>query len=334
MGIRLGDPRQIGDTEGSRFPAEVVVPNAQLQVVSSVLPGVIERLLVGEGEEVQAGQVLLQLKSPTLLEREGNYLQLLTKRDLAVRTMARDSKLAEEGIIARRRQQESEAAHQELATLAEAERQSLALAGLPEARIAELTDKRLLHSGLDIVSPLDGVVLEQMVIAGQRVEAATPLYRIGKLRPLWLEIHVPLARAATARIGGRVRLPDQAAEGRIIAVGREVHREDQGVLIRAVVEDGAERLRPRQFVQVQVVEVGREPAFRVPRTAVVRDGAEAFLFLQIQGGFVARVVRILDEQGEEFLVAGNIPVGARMVVAGTVALKAALLGGPEGYHPP
>jgi multidrug efflux pump subunit AcrA (membrane-fusion protein) len=272
---------------------------------------------------------LARIKSPGLLESEGLLLQLLTKRELARRNVERDRKLADEGIIAKRRLQESEAILSEYTALADASSMSLRLAGLPDGLLRELIDHRTLHSTLDVVAPLDGVVLEQKAIAGQRVEAAAPLYRIGLLKPLWLEIHVPLARASTALVGGRVHLPDQAVFGRIIAIGREVHREDQGVLLRGIVEEGAEKLRPRQFVQVQILELGGEtPAYRVASAAVVRDGAEAFLFMAHEGGFITHLVQVLDEQGDEVVVTSHFDPGelGRVVVVGAVALKAALLG--------
>ena len=52
---------------------------------------------------------------------------------------------------------------------------------------------------------------QQVAQAGQRLEAYTPIYRIARLDPLWLEIQVPLARAAGVREGARVRVPSVEA---------------------------------------------------------------------------------------------------------------------------
>ena len=68
-------------------------------------------------------------------------------------------------------------------------------------RSGNLISSRKLDSALVVSAPFNGVVLEQMATAGNRVVAADPLYSIASLKPLWLEIHVPLEQVADIHTG-------------------------------------------------------------------------------------------------------------------------------------
>ena len=58
------------------------------------------------------------------------------------------------------------------------------MAGVSDSGLVALQKNQRLPSEVVILAPIDGVVLEQSVQAGQRVEAASPLFKIGKLSPL------------------------------------------------------------------------------------------------------------------------------------------------------
>ncbi|MEA3641970.1 MAG: efflux RND transporter periplasmic adaptor subunit [Lamprobacter sp.] len=327
FGIELAVPQPAETTLTRRYPARVAVPNPQLRVVAARKAGVVETLLVAEGEQVTAGQILARLQSPDLVSAQSDYLESLTRLALAESEVARDRMLQREGVIAERRLLESQARRDELATLVEQRRQVLALAGMSAADIDTLARSRTLTTSLPVRAPIAGVVLEQMVSTGESLTAATPLYRIADLEPLWIEVHVPVDRIAGLAPGDRALLPTLGIEGRIITIGRLVHAQDQGVLVRAEVADGAEQLRPGQFIEVQLAattEAGGR--WRVPAAAVVRHAGEAILFVAREGGFEAISVRLIAEEEGETVVTGSLAASDRVAVKGVVEIKAAWQG--------
>ena len=116
-----------------------------------------------------------------------------------------------------------------------------------------------------------------------------------------------------------------------------VHEADQGVLVRAEVTQGTERLRPSQFVEVQLTSTAEETGWRVPAGAVVRNAGSAYLFVAREGGFAALPVTVLAEEEKSAVVAGvpgGDPAGElgpkdQVAVSGVVALKAAWLGAAQ-----
>jgi RND family efflux transporter MFP subunit len=327
FGIALESPQPAEATLTRRYPARVAVPNPQLRVVAARKAGVVETLLVAEGENVTAGQVLARLQSPDLVAAQSDYLESLTRLALAESQVTRDRMLQREGVIAERRLLESQARRDELATLVEQRQQVLELAGMSATDIDALARSRTLTTSLPVRAPIGGVVLEQMVSTGESLTAATPLYRIADLKPLWIEVHVPVDRVEGLAPGARALLPGLGIEGRIITIGRLVHREDQGVLVRAEVSDGAEQLRPGQFIEVQLAATtdgGRR--WRVPAEAMVRHAGQGYLFIARDGGFEPVSVRLIADEEGETVVAGPLTAADRIAVKGVVELKAAWLG--------
>jgi RND family efflux transporter MFP subunit len=321
-------PAEAGGSAFSKlYPAKVTVPNAQLRVVSAPLEGVVEALLVAEGETVKAGQPLARLRSQGLLELQAAYLESRTRRQLSGETLARDRKLQAEGIIAQRRLLESRSAHREMQTAEARDRQALLLAGMPEDAVGQLADSQQLDTVLEVNAPLSGVVLEQIATAGQRLAASDPLYRIGDLSTLWIEVHVPLDALGSIAVGSQVRLAEDLS-ATVITVGRMVHGTDQGVLVRAEVREGVATLRPGQFVEARLSQTAGNDALRLPARALLRiDGVEK-VFVERPGGFEPVPVEVLARDAGEVVVKGPLAVGDGVVVNGTVALKAALAAAP------
>ncbi len=329
LGIETQAVEVVDKTMSKDFPAKVVVPNSQLRIVGSPLDGVIEALLAAEGESIKKGQALAHIRSARLLELQAAYLETRTRRLLSGETLARERKLRSEGITAERRLLEAQSAYRELVNAEERDRQSLHLAGMSEDGIKELARTGRLSATLVVNAPLDGVVLEQMAAVGQRVATGDPLYRIGDLSRLWIEIHVPLDSLGGVAPGSTVYLPEQGLEAQVITVGRMIHGTDQGVLVRAVVTNSVERLRPGQFVKAQLARGVGEGTMRVTMAAVVRIGDKNFVFIQQKEGFASVPVQILQREGTHAVVTGSLSKGDSVAIRGTAALKAALAAGAE-----
>jgi multidrug efflux pump subunit AcrA (membrane-fusion protein)/outer membrane protein TolC len=324
LNITLARPQKADIDFSETLPAKVTVPNEQMYVVSAPQAGLIENVQVAVGDDVRRGETLAKLQSPGLLELQKDLLQTRTQLRLAKTNLDRDKLLFNEGIIAKRRFLESESAHQGLLAVMSQQEQTLRLAGMNETAIAGLKSGNLLSSRLEVLSPIDGAIIEQMAVAGQRVDAASPLYRVAKLYPLWLEVHTPIQRVLKLQRGARVRVPAYDVNARVIGVGQDVHEADQGMLLRAEVREGAERLRPGQFVQAQIeMATDDQVRYRLPQAAIVRMSDQTGVFLRSPQGFRFQAMRVLSEHASETLVAGTLPDDAQIAVSGLAGLKAA-----------
>jgi len=326
IGIEVSDIVSVTQSLTNKLPAKVTIPNKSQRVISAPQDGVIEIMLVAEGDHVIAGQALAQINSPQLLASQNDYLQALSALSQSKQEMDRDKSLFEEGIIAERRYRQSLTVYQQNKTEVNLYRKSLELAGMDENAIRQLNKTRILNSHLSVMATSEGVVMKQFATAGQRLTAADPLYQLAQLSSLWLEIHVPLDIANTVKIDDRLVICDKAIEGHVIAVGREVHEADQGVLVRAEVTDQTDQLTPGEFLQVCFIQHSSEAQFEVLRSGVFRHENLSAVFIQTEAGFIQKEVEIIKDNGDKIIIKGDLSNQHKIVTSGTATLKAAWLG--------
>lgn len=331
LGIKLAAVSPASGVAGSLLPAQVTVPPAQLRVISAPLEGMVEQLLVAEGDHLRNGQIIARLQSPQLLSLQRELLQALTQQRLARSEWQRDEELFREGVIAQRRYQETESRYQEQNAALEERRQALRLAGMDSRDISQLEKSRQLSTQLNIRAPLSGVVLERMSEAGRRLAVADPLYRLADTSTLWLEIRVPIEAARTLANGSEVQVSGQAAKGKVIGIGHDVDAASQTVLVRAKVTSGADQLWPGQYLQASLATQAAKPLYQLPASAVARSGNKSVIFVQQSGGFRAVTVQLLSTQSGNAIIDAPLKGDEQVAISGIAAIKGAWqgLGGGE-----
>ena len=326
IGIEVAEIKPVTESLTQKLPAKVTIPNKSQRVISVPQDGVIEIMLVAEGDIVKAGQQLAQLNSPQIVAGQNDYLQSLSRLSQSQQEMQRDKSLFDEGIIAERRYRQSLATYQQDKSDVAMYKKRLEMAGMNADAIRQLDKTRSLSSRLILTAPSDGVVMKQFATAGQRLTAADPLYQLAELSTLWLEIHVPLDLAKNVKINDRLIVCDKSVDGNVIAVGREVHAADQGVLVRAEIKQKTEQLTPGEFVEVCFIQQAENAQFEVPRTAVFRNEGLSAIFLKTEGGFIYKNIEIVKDNGNKLVISGDLSPQQMVVISGTATLKAAWLG--------
>lgn len=309
------------------IPAEVVIPGNQLFIVSTPLPAMVEQTLVGIGDQVTKGQVLARLQSPALAEAQRGLLQASTQAKLAHDNLLRDEQLWKDGIISESRYRTAMSHHMEAAAALAERKQLLRLSGMSDESVAKLESGNSLNSLLIVTSPITGVILEKSVDAGQRLEAATPLFKVAKLQPLGLEIQAPLSNTHGIKVGAEVSIPSASAKGKITAIGQSLSNSNQTVLIRALITQGAQSLRPGQFVETSITTSSKGAAqWSVPNSALIRLEGKSLVFVETGNGFRPILVTIQQEGSQTSVISGNLNSNDKIAVSGTSALKARLMG--------
>jgi cobalt-zinc-cadmium efflux system membrane fusion protein len=308
--------------EVSGLPAQVVVPGNQLFVISTPMPGLIEQTLAGVGDGVKKGQVMAILQSPAFAEAQRGYLQASVQAQLARDNLSRDAALFKDGIIAESRYRATKGAAAEAAA-AWSERKQL----LNDGALAKLQAGNNLSGSLTLTSPIDGVVLEKSASAGQRLDTAVQLFKVAKLNPLALEIQAPAAATLNLKVGAVVNVPAFHANGKLTAIGRGLTGSNQSVLLRGVITQGADSLRPYQFVEVSIVTTaGNTAQWEVPNTAIARVDGKTLIFVAYVKGFHALSVELKNEGAQNSVISGDLKGDEQIAVRGVSSLKASLMG--------
>ncbi|MEI6746178.1 MAG: efflux RND transporter periplasmic adaptor subunit [Methylococcaceae bacterium] len=299
-------------------PAKVLIPPNNEYVVSASQSGIINQLNAALGDEVKKGEVLAQIDSPNLLSLQSNYLKANSALQLANSAYQRDKALAKDGIIANRRVQETESQFN-----------TASLDTQEAKRLLEISGGNAsgqLNSHLAIRSPISGVVIERMAVAGTRIDSLTPLYRVADLHTLWLEIAIPQERIADVKVGDSVDIENTAFNAEISLLGQSVNAENQTILARAVIKNAPKQIRAGQKLNVQIKQISKQIVFKVPNTAIAQNDGSAFLFVRSATGFDAKPITIVGKQDEESIISGAFTGDETIAIKGAAVLKANWLG--------
>ena len=105
---------------------------------------------------------------------------------------------------------------------------------MTDSEIDRLGKTHQLSSQLNVHSPISGIVMERMAVAGERIDILAPLYRIANLDELWLEINIPHERIGSIKVGDQVLIENTPISAEITLLGQSVNPENQTILARAV----------------------------------------------------------------------------------------------------
>ena len=133
-------------------------------------------------------------------------------------------------------------------------------------------------------SPIDGVVRERLVFAGEYRAAGTSVATIVRQHPLRLQLAVPERSATGLRVGQPVRVTVEgdttAHEGRVARVSPSIAEATRTLPVEAEIPNQAGTLRPGTFAKAEII-TENNPALVVPQSAlVVFAGVEKVLVVK------------------------------------------------------
>lgn len=309
----------------TQLPAQIVIPPANEQVVSSPLSGLITQFLVQQNQSVKQGAPLLRITSPEFGQLQLQLIMAASKASLARQNSIREAALFEEGIIPQRRMQEAQANSRESEAALYQAKSALRIAGFSSGAIDKLAASGKTEDGLVLRATHAGVVTSIDAKLGQRVEASTALLRLAQTDVLSLDIQAPAADASKWKPGAKVKIQGRDHTARLVSTGTSVTSTNQSVTLRAIIEGSANGLRAGEYVTVEMPAGTAGEGWNIPLTAVAHDGDQAVVFVRSAKGFDVKPVKVVASAAQRLRVQGNLKAGDSIAVTGIVALKGAWL---------
>src|SRR5258705_1782105 len=177
-------------------------------------------------------------------------------------------------------------------------------------------------------SPLSGVVLSRNAQPGAVVGAGTQLVSVTDPASLWLQVNAPEKLASLFRVGGALHFtvpayPADKFDARVTAVGAALDPDSRTLLVRAIVLNGNQKLKPEMLASVSVEGEARTTVPVVPEDAIqILDGRPTVFIAKPTnlGGatFVRRAVEIGARTGSTVAGTRGLSAGEGGVTAGTV----------------
>jgi membrane fusion protein (multidrug efflux system) len=149
---------------------------------------------------------------------------------------------------------------------------------------------------------------------------------------------VPEKFLPAIRVGQAIRIkvdafPGDSFEGKVYAIDPRLDVSGRSLLVRAVVPNGDQRLRPGLFARVTVLLQLKEDALTVPEQAIVPQGDSQFVFKIMDGKVhLTKVITGTRRDGRVEIVDG-LAAGDQVVTAGQLKIRdgsAVSIVGPTG----
>jgi RND family efflux transporter MFP subunit len=199
----------------------LIEPHVTIKLGAEVV-GLISDVLVDRGDRVRAGQELVKLKSGVekanlalARARASNDFQIKTNQartEFLKRKASRQKELREKFAVAASTfdEADTDAKMSEFATTeAELNRK---LAELEVTHQEELLKQRT------ILSPIDGVVVERALSAGEYTNETSHILTVAQINPLNVEVFVPIPYYGQIQVGSQAEIfPESPVNGRYTA---------------------------------------------------------------------------------------------------------------------
>jgi membrane fusion protein (multidrug efflux system) len=265
------------EDEQASIPVETAVPSrgdiyavysgtapieafAEAQVIAKV-GGEVREILVEEGDQVSASQVLARLDGDRLRfemqQAEANLRKL--QRDYQRNVDLRDRSLISAG--------DFEKIQYEM-----------------EALQATYDLARLEFGYTEIRAPIAGVVSRRFIKLGNTIDVNAPAFQVTSLEPLISYLHVPEREYRLIAAGQTATLRVDALQGNVFegTVARISPVVDPATgTFKATIEvyDETRRLKPGMFARVNIVYDMHADALQIPRSAIVDEAGASSVFV-------------------------------------------------------
>jgi len=332
IGSAVGRGEQIGSVE------QILDVSGQTELESQRLEVEAQQREI-EAKRLEIKNSVLQLQAQQADQR-AKANQARTQLAQAQRELRRSENLLEVGAVPRKRVEEAQTAvkvaEQEVASAEQQVR-------LIDSQIRQTSAGQNIFRAprvnqptrsFPLTAPITGTVNEIKATSGQQVETGTELLSISNLSTVLIEANVferdlPIVRQSTrasftsAALSGEVYTIGTAdGDGRLVSVGQTVNAESRAVPVIYEVKNPLNQLRDGNFVEITIDTSGDQKVLAVPKSAVVREQGETFVYVLTGGETFERRAVALGAEGADFYeVKSGLKESDRVVVEGVYQLR-------------
>lgn len=201
-------------------------------------------------------------------------------------------------------------------------RQKLQTLGLTTAELDQIIETGQVLPHFPIRAPASGQITEQQVTLGATVEKQEPLFSIVDTATVWVQGDAYEDTLAQIRIGGDVRIrltvyPGAVFTGTVARISNILEEDRRSMPFWVEVLNRDHKLKPGMFTELAVVAEKKAEALSVPLSAVLKEGAGRFVFVEegeeyhkheiVVGAKDDQYIEVRDgvSQGDVVVVQGN-----------------------------
>ncbi len=298
--------------------ATITVNRNLMAQVTPTISSKVSKILVDQGEKVEANQPLALLDSADLGEARSALAQSLSELDVAQAAAARAEKLSREDIISEKDLLRARSDLKKAQASATAVRNRLYLLGGEGGQGATYP----------IVAPFAGTVIDRMAVLGELAPMDRPLFTIADLSVLWAEADLYEKELGKVDLGANAEVtvaayPDRIFPGKLAYISNIMDPATRTVKARIEVPDPEGLLKPNMFAKVRISSGNSTTEMiTVPPGAVVMVDNQPVVYVHENEGFHPHVVDVAESTPTELFIRDGLIPGQPVVISGAYTLKA------------
>jgi cobalt-zinc-cadmium efflux system membrane fusion protein len=305
-----------------QVPARIQPDPTHVIRVFSQVGGRLISVAVRPGNRVSKGQTLAILESSEVTSARADYQKARADAEVKEKALRRASVLYENQVLAEKDYQQATADAEMAKAELERTRARLRVLGVsPEGSSDRLV----------VAAPRAGVVLDIGAAPGElskSVDSPQPLCTIADLSTVWALGDVLERDIAGLGAGAAVEVsvnayPSEKWTGRVSVISDVVDPLTHTVKVRVVLDNPRGRLKPEMFALLRLPRA-TTPGIIVPAAAVVREGAQSFVYVQKSARrYERRLVTLGHTTDGEVEITSGVKPGEIVVAEGALFLRAA-----------
>jgi membrane fusion protein (multidrug efflux system) len=282
--------------------------------VSSEIVGLVREVNFKSGQDVKAGEVLVQLNADSDVAQ---LRALEAAAELAAVVLQRDkAQLEAEGVS--QAQVDSDAADL---------KSKRALAAQQAATVAKKT----------IRAPFDGKLGITTVNPGQFLNPGDKIVTLQRIDPIYIDFYLPQKQIAGLAVGMTVNVasdayPGQAFPGKITSINPKIDVATRNVQVQATISNAKRQLLPGMFARASVDSGDKQRHLTLPQTAITYNPYGSTVFVLKAGeqkdaqGNAQQVVQQVfvttgETRGDQVAILKGLEEGQQVVSSGQLKLK-------------
>jgi RND family efflux transporter MFP subunit len=178
----------------------------------------------------------------------------------------------------------------------------------------------------EIRSPIDGVITDRPLYAGEMAAAGTPLLTVMEVSQVIARAHIPQPEAALLKVGdaAAIRAPgeQQPVEGKVSVVSPALDPNSTTVEVWVQAKNPKQHLKPGTSVQLSMLAQTVPDALVIPATALLtgQDGSTQVMQVSADNHAHLKDVKVGIRQGDQIQITEGIHAGDQIVAAGAYGL--------------
>jgi cobalt-zinc-cadmium efflux system membrane fusion protein len=291
--------------------------------------GPISRILVDQGTPVRKDEPLLYVNSPDVANAIATYRKARNREAYNKRIVDRMKELLDQGAIATKDFQSSEADYNDATTDVQNSLQALRIFGITSQEI-DIAEKQgtTVNTELAVRSPISGVIVQKLVSPGMVIQAGqTVCFAISDVATVWVQGHIFDRDLPSVKRGDPVDETNPSFNrnfhGSIAYIGTFVDPNTRTTPVRIVTQNPGGLLKKDMFVDAVVHTGNLSRTLVVPVGAVLRDDKnEPIVYVEAEPGkFAQRSIAIAGQQDGLVAVTSGLREGETVVSDGSLFLQ-------------